>query len=370
MAIKWFDLVADTASTTGTGTFTVSGTAPSGYRTFSTVLSVADEFVGRIKHQTANEWEVGIYTYSAANQFTRSGRILASSNAGSAVSFSAGGKDVALVLPANWGTRETLTAARTYYVRTDGDDANTGLVNSAGGAFETWQHAIDVVTGTLDFGGQDITIEAGAAGTWNVTGNNATIGGWVGGGTLRLRGDVTTPGNVIISCTSGHCFDTNGTLGGSVYIEGFDLRTITTGICIQHFGIGILFIGKMIYGACASYHIQIYGIGRYAECYAAYTINGSAGRHVSCGSLCYYYLGGVTVTITGALTFTTFINVFDNCFVEGANTWNIGTSVTGTRFNVTNGSVLNTYGGGASHFPGDSAGTGTNFGASPWGLYL
>jgi hypothetical protein len=43
-----------------------------------------------------------------------------------------------------------LTANRTYYVRTDGSNANSGLANSPVGAFPTIQKAIDTVYGTLE----------------------------------------------------------------------------------------------------------------------------------------------------------------------------------------------------------------------------
>lgn len=100
MAFVTADRVRDTSTTAGSGSFSVSGTAPTGYRTFSAVLSVNDTFYYSIQHQTLNEWEVGLGTYSSANTFTRT-TIYSSSNAGSAVTFSAGTKDVFITMAAS-----------------------------------------------------------------------------------------------------------------------------------------------------------------------------------------------------------------------------------------------------------------------------
>lgn len=109
MAFVTADRVRDTSTTSGTGNITVSGTAPTGFRTFSAVLSVGDTFFYAIQSQGANEWEVGVGTYSSANVFART-TVLASSNAGSVVTFSAGTKDVFI----------TLAAAKTIQRQSDG----------------------------------------------------------------------------------------------------------------------------------------------------------------------------------------------------------------------------------------------------------
>jgi hypothetical protein len=94
------DRVRDTSTSTGTGTFVVSGTAPTAFRTFSAVLSTNDTFYYAIQHQTANEWEIGLGTYSSANTITRT-TVYASSAGGSAVTFSSGTKDVFITLAAD-----------------------------------------------------------------------------------------------------------------------------------------------------------------------------------------------------------------------------------------------------------------------------
>lgn len=100
MAFISADRVRDTSTSTGTGTFVVTGTAPTGgYRTFSAVATTNDTFYYCIQGQGTSEWEVGLGTYSALNTITRT-TVYASSNSGSAVSFSSGTKDVFITLAA------------------------------------------------------------------------------------------------------------------------------------------------------------------------------------------------------------------------------------------------------------------------------
>jgi len=100
MAFITADRVLDSSTSTGTGAFVVSGTPAAGYRTFSAVMSVGDTCYYSIQGQTTSEWEVGLGTYSSANTLTRT-TIYSSSNAGSAVTFSAGTKNVFITMAAS-----------------------------------------------------------------------------------------------------------------------------------------------------------------------------------------------------------------------------------------------------------------------------
>jgi len=120
MAHVTADRVRDTSTTTGTGAFSVSGTAPTGYRTFSAVLSTSDTCWYAIQHQTAAEWEVGLGTYSSLNTITRT-TVLASSNAGSAVNFSAGTKDIFITLAATKTVQQDNSGAVTIDANSSSD---------------------------------------------------------------------------------------------------------------------------------------------------------------------------------------------------------------------------------------------------------
>src|SRR5262249_15614718 len=105
--------------------------------------------------------------------------------------------------------RERLPAARTYYVRTDGSDTNSGLANSAAGSFLTLQRAFNVISQTLDIGGQTVTIQVGD-GTY--TAGIDFSAGTAGGGSIIVSGNLTTPANVVIGVTSNNAFINNGSI--------------------------------------------------------------------------------------------------------------------------------------------------------------
>jgi hypothetical protein len=100
MARIWADRVKETTATTGTGTINLDG-AVTGFRDFDSVMATADTCYYAIVGSTT-EWEVGLGTFTAGAPDTLARTlVLASSNAGAAVNFSAGTKEVFLTAPGN-----------------------------------------------------------------------------------------------------------------------------------------------------------------------------------------------------------------------------------------------------------------------------
>jgi hypothetical protein len=92
------DRVKETTTTTGTGSVTLAG-AVTGYQSFSVIGNTNTTYY-TIAGQTGSEWEVGIGTYSTTGPALARTTVLASSNSGSPVNFSAGTKDVWCDYPA------------------------------------------------------------------------------------------------------------------------------------------------------------------------------------------------------------------------------------------------------------------------------
>jgi hypothetical protein len=141
------DRVKDTTTTTGTGDITVSGTAPTGFRTLSTVAT-ADGDTLFLAIVGGSEWETSLATRVSANVYTRT-TILESSNSNAAVNFAAGTKDVFITKAASesaWligGTDRAAPTAQTW--------TNQGVLagtSNTSAANLTWNLSSPTGTGT------------------------------------------------------------------------------------------------------------------------------------------------------------------------------------------------------------------------------
>lgn len=350
------DRVKETTTSVGTSDITLAG-AMTGFKTFASRCAVGDTLYYAIQGVDGTgtptaEWECGLGTYSSANTLTRT-TVTASSNADTAVNFSAGTKQVYITMPAvqvAW-VRDRLTADRTYYVRTDGNDSNTGLANTSGGAFLTIQKAIDAVAG-IDTNIYTATIQV-ADGTY--TGAN-TLKRVVGAGAVVIQGNAGTPGNVIISTTSAHCFNSGGH-GSTIYtIKDMKLQTTTSGKCLRVVGPSPLHFSNIVFGACANSHIQSEA-GAVVSAIGNYSISGNAIIHIDCTRLGYVSTQARTVTFIGTPNFTgayAYVNAISS-YLCGAMTFS--GSATGSRYNLATNAVLDTQTGNTSYLPGNSAGT-------------
>jgi hypothetical protein len=100
MAFVLADRVKETTTTTGTGTVTLLG-ASTGFQSFSAIGNTNTTYY-TIAGQTGSEWEVGIGTYTSSGTTLARTTVIASSNAGALVNFSAGTKDVFVTYPAEY----------------------------------------------------------------------------------------------------------------------------------------------------------------------------------------------------------------------------------------------------------------------------
>jgi hypothetical protein len=141
------DRVKETTTTTGTGTLTLAGAA-TGFQGFSSIGNANTTFYA-ITDTGAGDWEVGIGTYTASGSTLSRDTVLSSSNAGSAVNFAAGTKEVFVTYPA-----EKAAFGGMGYV----ENASTVSQSSAVSA---GSNALSVGPLTID-GGVSVTVPSGS----------------------------------------------------------------------------------------------------------------------------------------------------------------------------------------------------------------
>lgn len=169
MALILKDRVKETTTVEGTGSVTLTG-AVEGFQSFASVLGASDTTYYAISHRNADEWEVGLGTYTTGVLARTT--VLESSNSGSAVSFTAGTKDVFITLPA-----EKAVALDANYDLSVGNIITTGYLRGpAVFTIDPAAHGDDtgtlVIAGNLQVDGVTTTINST---TLNVDDLNLTL---------------------------------------------------------------------------------------------------------------------------------------------------------------------------------------------------
>lgn len=129
MALVLADRVKETTTTAGTGTVTLLG-ASTGFQSFA-VIGNGNTTYYTIASQTGNEWEVGVGTYTSSGTTLARTTVLSNSSGTqpSALSFSAGTKDVFVTYPAGYSVNATNNAGTSGQL----------LTSNGTGVAPTWQ---------------------------------------------------------------------------------------------------------------------------------------------------------------------------------------------------------------------------------------
>lgn len=241
------------------------------------------------------------------------------------------------------GSRERITANRTYYVRTDGSDSNTGLSNTAGGAFRTIQYAVNYVTQNVDAGTYSITINV-ADGTYS---ESVYINGKMSGqSSFSIIGNQTTPAN----CVTNSFWCVNG---AQVVIKGLRL-TSANGVRSDGYGT-IVTIDDISFAL--AYALSANNGGTINGTSADLNIESTVTTMFYAFSTAIINLYNANITVNGNAwtgVGAVYSRLSSNINIQGVT---FSGSATGKRYTADTNSVLFTSGGGASFIPGDSAGS-------------
>jgi len=244
----------------------------------------------------------------------------------------------------------------TVYVRTDGNDNNTGLTNSPSGAWRTIQHAIARAQNIWNLQGKILTIQLGIPGTYDAFVLGSSVG------SVTVQGDIAAQGSYIITGTVPVQGQTNGFIlvtGATLILKGVTIaNTGNTNTVTTNFG-----------GSITLDHVtltQPSGTNTFA------VINAQAGGSIAIGgpitiqaNAGYGILaaaGSISVNIT-TITFAgspNFTNAVCEAFSGGIFVFTGGAafsgSCSGTRYQVQLNGVLNTNTGNVNFIPGTAPG--------------
>lgn len=363
------NLAAMTVASTGTGTITLGAAATINGVTYLS-FAAAGVLDGALVYYSINDVgqsEIGYGTYtSSGTTLTRT--VTNSTNSNTAINMTAAA--IVRVTPGTSQFQEILLADRDYYVRTDGSDTlNTGLANSAGGAFLTAQKAVDTAAAiNLSIYQVNINIVNGTY-TGAVTAKSYT-----GAGPINIIGDTTwtnpasgSPG-VVWNVTSNNGLSMD-TVRGKYTIRGIKITTTTTGHHLSVTNGSTLDFRLLEFGAIASGYANIVNTSSTILISGGYLTSGGGtpDSHMNCAvNAVIRETAATTICMTGSPAWGTAGLICTNSSIMRllATTINqISGSATGKRYNVDYLSATLT---GGITFPGSVAGTAD---AATFGLY-
>lgn len=207
MALVLADRVKETTATAGTGTVTLLG-ASTGFQSFAVIGNSNTTFYC-IAAQSGSEWEVGIGTYTSSGTTLARTTVLSNSSGTqpSALSFSAGTKDVFVTYPSSRsiyadGTTLTATNSSVLPVASGGTGQTSFTANYIHyGSFST--------SANFTYDGTTLAVAGAASGTAvsaTSSGSTATIlatDTGVNGANIKLVGNGATTPNKFIRAQSG-----------------------------------------------------------------------------------------------------------------------------------------------------------------------
>ena len=245
------------------------------------------------------------------------------------------------------------TANTTYYVRTDGSDANTGTANTAGSAWLTIHKAVDTITQRVIPRGITITISV-ADGTYAIT-NSIVLAPFAGAGAAVLQGNVTTNANVIITGASSSSI-ISASVRSDWTVQGFQLKA-TAGTVHGIFASGgWIKFGAIDFSTGLSAQLKS-NVDGLLSAISAYTVSGAAAYHINVTARG-TFTSGQTCTLTGTLNFSSDFAFFDQISYGGLTSASFtGGTITGKRYESNNNSFIHTGTADVNFFPGDVAGT-------------
>jgi hypothetical protein len=266
-------------------------------------------------------------------------------NDGSGDSLRVGGQKANQNFAVLRGQREVLASDRTYYVSPSGNDGNDG--RSPAGAFQTIQHAFDVIYGSIDLGrGYTANIQL-ADGTYlgaNTLGALAAGATQTGAGMVVVNGNAATPSNVVVNNPPAGGNDTFAFFGNfHAEIRNLKIRNShANGDGIHASSGAVIGFTNIVFDSVQANHLDadaaatIYGYGNYSI-----VAGGVAHFVATLNGLIQIFVD--TVTITGTPVFSEFVQA-NTCGIVQLFSGTFSGAISGAKYVVFENAVVENFG--------------------------